>query len=129
RSDSRMTTIGIVAERPGETRVAATPDTVAKLRGLGFEVVVERGAGSASSYRDPAYEEQGASLVDRGTAWSSDVVLKVAAPTDDEIALLREGATLVALLAPAQRPELLEALRERGVTALAMDAVPRISRA
>jgi len=124
-----MTRIGIVAERPGETRVAATPDTVAKLRGLGYEVVVERGAGSASSFRDPAYEEQGATLVARKAAWSSDVVLKVAAPTDDEIALLKKGTTLVALLAPAQRPELLEALRDRGVTALAMDAVPRISRA
>lgn len=124
-----MSRIGIVAERPGETRVAATPDTVAKLRGLGYEVAVETGAGMLSSFPDPSYAEAGAELVDRTTAWASDVVLKVAAPADDEIALLREGATLVALLAPAQRPELLEALRQRGVTALAMDAVPRISRA
>ena len=124
-----MTRIGIVAERAGETRVAATPDTVAKIRGLGYEVAVERGAGAASSFPDDAYAAQGAELVDRTTAWASPVVLKVVAPSDDEIALLRDGATLVALLSPAQRPELLEALRARGVTALAMDAVPRISRA
>ena len=124
-----MTSIGIVAERPGETRVAATPDTVAKIRALGYDVVVERDAGRASSFRDDAYVEAGAALVDRATAWGADVVLKVVAPADDEIALLHEGSTLVALLSPAQRPELLETLRARGVTALAMDAVPRISRA
>ncbi len=124
-----MTTIGIVAERPGETRVAATPDTVAKLRGLGYEVVVEKGAGEKSSFPDAGYAEQGAALVTRKAAWSSAIVLKVAAPTDDEIALLRKGATLVALLSPSLRPELLESLRAQGVTALAMDAVPRISRA
>lgn len=124
-----MTTIGIVAERPGETRVAATPDTVAKLRALGYEVAVERGAGAASSFPDATYAEQAATLVDRATAWGADVVLKVAAPADDEIALLHEGSILVALLSPALRPELLESLRAAGVTALAMDAVPRISRA
>jgi NAD(P) transhydrogenase subunit alpha len=124
-----MNTIGIVTERAGETRVAATPDTVAKIRGLGYHVAVERGAGAASSFPDDSYAAQGAELVDRAAAWSADIVLKVVAPTDDEIALLRSGSTLVALLSPALRPELLEALRVRGVTALAMDAVPRISRA
>ncbi len=92
-------------------------------------MVVERGAGAASSFPDDTYAAQGAELVDKKTAWGSAVVLKVVAPTDDEIPLLAEGSTLVALLSPAQRPELLEALRSRGVTALAMDAVPRISRA
>lgn len=124
-----MTRIGIVAERAGETRVAATPDTVTKIRELGYQVVVERGAGRASSFPDDRYAERGATLVDRAGAWGSDAVLKVVAPTDDEIALLAEGSTLVALLSPAQHPELLEKLRARGVTALAMDAVPRISRA
>lgn len=124
-----MSRIGIVAERAGENRVAATPDTVAKIRALGYEVVVERGAGVASSFPDSAYVEHGATLVDRAEAWGADIVLKVVAPTDDEIALLRSGATLVALLSPALRPELLESLRAAGVTALAMDAVPRISRA
>jgi len=124
-----MSRIGIVAERTGETRVAATPDTVAKIRALGYEVVVERGAGAASSFPDEAYVAQGAELVDRKSAWGSAVVLKVVAPTDDEIKLLAKGSTLVALLSPAQRPELLETLRSHEVTALAMDAVPRISRA
>jgi NAD(P) transhydrogenase subunit alpha len=119
--------IGVVAEStPGETRVAATPATVRQLLGLGFEVVVESDAGAASGFDDEAYTGAGASI---GEAWDADVVLKVNAPTDREITRLREGATLAGLLAPAQRPELLQALAEHGVTALALDAVPRISRA
>lgn len=124
-----MTRIGIVAERPGETRVAGTPDSVARLRQIGYDVVVEAGAGAASSFPDPAYVEAGAEIGDRSTAWGADVVLKVNAPTDDEMALLRSGTTVVALLSPALKPELLDELAARGVTALAMDAVPRISRA
>ncbi|MGW6915322.1 Re/Si-specific NAD(P)(+) transhydrogenase subunit alpha [Kitasatospora sp. NPDC054939] len=119
--------IGVVAESaPGETRVAATPSTVRGLLGLGYEVVVESGAGTASGFADEAYTEAGASL---GEAWAADVVLKVNAPTTGEIARLHDGATLVGLLAPAQRPELVEALSARPVTAIALDAVPRISRA
>ncbi|MFJ6691868.1 Re/Si-specific NAD(P)(+) transhydrogenase subunit alpha [Streptomyces sp. NPDC091294] len=119
--------VGVVAESlPGETRVAATPPTVRLLLGLGYEVVVEPGAGAASGFGDEAYAEAGASL---GEAWAADVVLKVNAPADEEIAKLRAGTTLVALVAPAQRPELLEALAAREVTVLALDAVPRISRA
>ncbi|WP_439592073.1 Re/Si-specific NAD(P)(+) transhydrogenase subunit alpha [Microbacterium sp.] len=124
-----MTLIGIVAERPGENRVAATPTTVAKLRQLGYDVQVEAGAGAASSFPDAAYLASGASIVDRATAWASPIVLKVDAPTDDEIALLADGATLLAILAPALRPELRGALAHRGITAIALDAVPRISRA
>ncbi|CAM5265837.1 proton-translocating NAD(P)(+) transhydrogenase OS=Streptomyces tendae OX=1932 GN=GUR47_23670 PE=4 SV=1 [Streptomyces tendae] len=119
--------VGVVTESsPGETRVAATPATVRLLLGLGYEVVVEPGAGAASGFGDEAYAEAGASL---GAAWAADLVLKVNAPTDEEIAQLRSGTTLVALVAPAQRPELLEALAARDVTVLAPDAVPRISRA
>ncbi|MFJ9675451.1 Re/Si-specific NAD(P)(+) transhydrogenase subunit alpha [Streptomyces sp. NPDC101221] len=119
--------VGAVAESlPGETRVAATPSTVRLLLGLGYEVVVESGAGAASGFGDEAYSEAGASI---GEAWTADVVLKVNAPTDEEISALRAGTTLAALIAPAQRPELLEALAARGVTVLALDAVPRISRA
>ncbi|MFC7937865.1 Re/Si-specific NAD(P)(+) transhydrogenase subunit alpha [Streptomyces sp. NPDC057387] len=119
--------VGVVAESlPGETRVAATPSTVRLLLGLGYEVVVESGAGAASGFGDEAYSEAGASI---GEAWTADVVLKVNAPTDEEISALRAGTTLAALIAPAQRPELLEALAARGVTVLALDAVPRISRA
>ncbi|MET0811866.1 MAG: Re/Si-specific NAD(P)(+) transhydrogenase subunit alpha [Microbacterium sp.] len=124
-----MTLIGIVAERPGENRVAATPTTVAKLRQLGYDVAMEAGAGTASSFPDAAYLASGADVVDRATAWGSPIVLKVDAPTDDEIALLADGATLFALLAPALRPELRAALAVRGITAIALDAVPRISRA
>lgn len=119
--------VGVVAESlPGETRVAATPSTVRLLLGLGYEVVVESGAGAASGFGDEAYSEAGASI---GESWTADVVLKVNAPTDEEISALRAGTTLAALIAPAQRPELLEALAARGVTVLALDAVPRISRA
>ena len=119
--------IGVTREvRDGETRVAATPATVGPLRALGYEVVVEAGAGVRSSFTDAAYVNAGATV---GDAWSADIVLKVNAPTPEEIALLRPGTTLVALLSPALNPELLDALASRGATALALDAVPRISRA
>ena len=121
--------LGIVAEPPGENRVAVTPVTVGRILSLGYEPVVEAGAGARSAFSDAAYTEAGAQVVDRETAWGADVVLRVNAPSDEEIALLRPGATLVGLLAPALSPELLEKLAQRGVTALAMDAVPRISRA
>lgn len=121
--------VGIVAEQPGENRVAATPATVAKIRALGYAVLVEQGAGDASSFPDAAYAAAGAEIVAREAAWAADVVLKVDAPTTGEIALLNSGATLIGLLSPAFRPELLAALAAQGVTALAMDAVPRISRA
>ncbi|HEY7271193.1 MAG TPA: Re/Si-specific NAD(P)(+) transhydrogenase subunit alpha, partial [Actinoplanes sp.] len=119
--------IGVPREsRDGETRVAATPKTVEQLVGLGYEVVVEPGAGAASSFSDEAYRQAGASV---GDAWATDVVLKVNAPTDEEIGRLRDGATLVGLLSPALSPELVDKLAARPITALAMDAVPRISRA
>ncbi|MEV7026660.1 Re/Si-specific NAD(P)(+) transhydrogenase subunit alpha [Kitasatospora sp. NPDC093558] len=119
--------VGVVTESTvGETRVAATPPTVRQLLGLGYEVVVESGAGTASGFTDAAYVEAGARI---GDAWAADVVLKVNAPSGDEVARLGEDATVVALIAPAQHPELLKALSARGVTALALDAVPRISRA
>src|SRR5699024_2837108 len=122
--------IGVVAEsNPAENRVAATPETVAKLIGLGYRVVVEQGAGIRAEYSDAAYAASGADLVFGHEAWSADVVMKVAVPTESEVARVRSGATLVSLLAPAQNEHLLTVLAERGVTALAMDAVPRISRA
>ena len=124
-----MSTIGIVRERAPEARVAATPKTVASMRKLGYEVVVETGAGAAASFTDDAFAGAGAEIVDTTTAWASDIVLKINPPTDDEIARLKDGATLVALLSPALRPDLVEALSTRGITALALDAVPRISRA
>ena len=113
----------------GETRVAATPQTVGQLIKLGYQVVVETGAGAASSFSDDAYAQAGAEIGSTYQVLSSDVVLKVNAPTDAEIAGLRDGATLISLISPALKPELLEALSTRPVTVLAMDAVPRISRA
>ncbi|TDL11907.1 Re/Si-specific NAD(P)(+) transhydrogenase subunit alpha [Mycolicibacterium obuense] len=119
--------IGIPRESlPGETRVAATPQTVAQLLKLGYEVAVESGAGAAASFSDAAYTEAGATI---GDPWAADIVLKVNAPNDYEIALLRDGATLISLISPALKPELVEKLSSRPVTVLAMDAVPRISRA
>ncbi|WP_066909188.1 Re/Si-specific NAD(P)(+) transhydrogenase subunit alpha [Millisia brevis] len=119
--------IGIPRESsPGETRVAATPQTVGQLIKLGYQVRVESGAGVASSFSDAAYVEAGAEI---GDPWHSDVVLKVNAPDDAEIAKLRDGTTLVSLISPALKPELVEKLSTRSITVLAMDAVPRISRA
>ncbi|OZB83907.1 Re/Si-specific NAD(P)(+) transhydrogenase subunit alpha [Microbacterium sp. 13-71-7] len=124
-----MAVIGIVREPAGESRVAATPATIASLRKLGHEVVVERGAGSAASYPDEAYAAAEATLVEREQAWGSEIVLAITPPDPERIALLSDGATFIALLSPALRPDLVESLAQRGITALALDAVPRISRA
>jgi NAD(P) transhydrogenase subunit alpha len=119
--------IGVLKEcQPGETRVAATPATVAQLRKLGYDVVVEPGAGVASSFTDATYEEAGATV---GHALTADVVFGVNAPSTDQLDGLRQGATLVCILSPALKPGLVEDLARRPITALAMDAVPRISRA
>jgi NAD(P) transhydrogenase subunit alpha len=125
-----MTSIGVVAEsQAAETRVAATPATVAQLIKLGYDVVVESGAGAKSSFADEAFTEVDATVVPRDEAWRSDIVLKVNPPSLDEVSRLREGATLIGLLAPANNEEVVEKLTARSVTALSMDAVPRISRA
>ncbi|MFE7423518.1 Re/Si-specific NAD(P)(+) transhydrogenase subunit alpha [Rhodococcus sp. NPDC057529] len=122
--------MGVVAESHlKETRVAATPATVRQLIGLGYDVLVESGAGKRSSFADEAYAAAGAAVVTTGEAWTSEIIIKVNAPTDDEIARLQDGATLVGLLHPAYNPDLVDKLAVRRVTALAMDAVPRISRA
>jgi NAD(P) transhydrogenase subunit alpha len=119
--------IGVIREaQPGETRVAATPATVTQLLKLGYEVVVESGAGEASSFADEAYVEAGATI---GNALEADIVFGVNAPSSEQLDGLREGATLVSILAPAFNAELVEDLGRRPITALAMDAVPRISRA
>jgi NAD(P) transhydrogenase subunit alpha len=122
--------IGIPREsHAGETRVAATPQTVGQLLKLGYSVVVESGAGAASSFADASYVEAGAEIGSQEQALSADIVLKVNAPSDAEIAAVRDGATLVSLISPALNPELVEKLSARPITVLAMDAVPRISRA
>jgi NAD(P) transhydrogenase subunit alpha len=122
--------IGVVAESAsGETRVAATPITVGQLVGLGYEVAIESGAGTKSSFSDAAYTAAGATVVGAQEAWHCDVVLKVNAPVGIEIDALRDDSTLVALISPGLNPDLLDALAARPITVLAMDAVPRISRA
>ncbi|PZR52240.1 Re/Si-specific NAD(P)(+) transhydrogenase subunit alpha [Xylanimonas oleitrophica] len=122
--------IGVPREsREGQRLVAATPATVTRLCRLGYDVVVEHDAGTAAHLTDTAYTEAGATLGDATQVWTSDVVVAVDAPGPGQLDLLRPGAVLVAQLAPATRPDLLEALADRGVTALALDAVPRISRA
>ena len=124
-----MTRIGIVAELGRETRVAATPATVKQLLGLGYDVVVEKGAGESASFRNEEYAAAGARIVGADDAWGSDVVLKINPPAENEINRLADGATLIGMLSPGLRPELVEALAARPITALALDAVPRISRA
>jgi NAD(P) transhydrogenase subunit alpha len=122
--------IGIPREsREGETLVAATPTTAGQLQALGYEVVVERGAGTAAAQPDEAFEAAGIRVTDVEEVWASDVVVKVNAPNPDEIWRLRAGATVVSLMAPARSPKLVEQLQAQRVTGLAMDAVPRISRA
>jgi NAD(P) transhydrogenase subunit alpha len=122
--------IGVVRETAaGETRVAATPKTVEQLRGLGYQVAVESGAGVAADFSDEAYLEAGAVIGTTAETWGSDIVLTVNAPSDDEIAQLREGAVLIGMLSPALKPDLVEELARHPITAMAMDAVPRISRA
>ncbi len=123
--------VGIPKEsHPGERRVAGTPDTVRKLIDFGFEVLVERGAGALANYPDPAYEEAGATLVDGADIWTAgDLILKVRAPKDLEIAAIREGAHLISFVQPAQNEELVRKLAAKKITLIAMDCVPRITRA
>ena len=124
--------IGVPSEtHPGEKRVAITPDVSEQLQKLGFSVAIESGAGETASFGDGAYGAAGAEVVqDRAELWSgSDIILKVRAPNDEELGLFHSGQVLISFLWPAQNPELLERLAQAGVTALAMDSIPRISRA
>jgi NAD(P) transhydrogenase subunit alpha len=115
----------------GERRVATTPDVVTQLKKLGFDVAVESGAGEQASFSDDAYREAGCEIIDSASdLWSkSDLILKVRAPESDEAARLRSHQTLISFLWPAQNPELLKQLTDTGATVMAMDSVPRISRA
>ncbi|MFM9371982.1 Re/Si-specific NAD(P)(+) transhydrogenase subunit alpha [Streptomyces sp. Da 82-17] len=119
--------VGVLKEaRPGESRVAATPTTVEQIRKLGYEVVVDAGAGLAASFADRAYEAAGAHI---GDATAADVVLGVNAPSPAQLDGVRPEATVIALFSPAFDSEMVEELGRRPFTALSMDAVPRISRA
>ncbi|AXF75915.1 Re/Si-specific NAD(P)(+) transhydrogenase subunit alpha [Erwinia tracheiphila] len=122
--------IGITKERlPNEARVAATPKTVEQLLALGFEVTIESGAGKLANFEDAAYLAAGATISDDTSIWQSEIIMKVNAPADDEIARIREGSLLISFIWPAQNADLLEKLAARNITVMAMDSVPRISRA
>jgi NAD(P) transhydrogenase subunit alpha len=126
--------IGVPKEiHAGEKRVATTPEVISHLKKLGFEVLVEAGAGAEAHFSDAAYSEAGATVVDNAkSVWKdSDIVLKVRGPelNGEEINLLKEGQILISFLWPAQNPDLLKILADKKVTAIAMDMVPRISRA
>lgn len=124
-----MTQIGIPRETaPGETRVAATPETVKRYVARQHTVVVERGAGAAAHYPDEAYEQAGATLGSASQALGADIVLKVRRPAPDEQAQLKAGAVLIGMLDPFDT-EGLAALAQTGVTAFALEAAPRITRA
>ncbi|MDH3977362.1 MAG: Re/Si-specific NAD(P)(+) transhydrogenase subunit alpha [Gammaproteobacteria bacterium] len=130
--------IGIPKEiHSGEKRVATTPEIIPQLQKLGFEVAVETGAGVSANFSDEAYQTAGATIVaDTRTLWSgSDIIMKVRGPERhphlgvDEIDLLSRGQVLISFLWPGQNQTMLNSLAEKGVTALAMDSIPRISRA
>lgn len=124
--------IGVPSEvHAGEKRVATTPDVAKLLQKLGYEVAVESGAGERASFSDEAYVEAGCEVVaSAADIWSgADIVLKVRAPEGDEVGRLRDDQTLISFLWPGQNPDLLKQLTDSGGTVLAMDSVPRISRA
>ncbi|MDP6993425.1 MAG: Re/Si-specific NAD(P)(+) transhydrogenase subunit alpha [Woeseiaceae bacterium] len=124
--------IGVPKEiYPGERRVATTPEVVTQLAKLGYDVAIESGAGSAANFSDDDYREAGCEVVSSTTdLWQgADIVMKVRAPDEQETELLRSGQVLISFLWPAQNPEHLKTLTDKGVTAMAMDGIPRISRA
>jgi len=123
--------IGVPKESvAGERRVALVPEAVRKLTGQDHKVVVERGAGAAAMIPDAVFEEAGATLTDDpGAVYGSDVVVKVAPPTADEIARLKSGNVVIGFLAPLTNAEGVRELASAGVTSFAMEAIPRISRA
>jgi len=117
--------------REHETRVAAVPETVKKFKALGAEIVVQAGAGEASSIADAAYEAAGATIAKTfaATVKDADVVLKIARPTEAELKGLKKGQKLFCTMAPFNEPEIMQGCAEKGVDAFAMEFMPRISRA
>ena len=126
-------TIGVPRETfAGEKRVATVPEVVEKLIKLGFGVLVESGAGAGANFSDEAYEAAGARIAPDAASLhaGSDIVFRVRAPTEDEVALMKPGTTLIGFIWPAQNPDLMQQLAARKLTVLSMDALPRqLSRA
>jgi NAD(P) transhydrogenase subunit alpha len=116
---------------PGESRVAMTPDSAGQLQKLGYECVIEAGAGAAAGFSDAAYEAAGVEVVKTAAAlWkAADIVAKVRPPTEAEAKRLRDGQTLISFFWPGQNEALMELAKSRGANVIAMDMVPRISRA
>jgi NAD(P) transhydrogenase subunit alpha len=122
--------IGVPRESTeGERRVAIVPEAAAKLIAAKHEVTVESGAGVGSGHDDEAYRKAGATIGDRGAAFGADVVVKVQKPSSEEIALLREGAALIATLQPLTNKDAVRALAGRRTVAFSMDMIPRVTRA
>ena len=123
--------IGIPKEAAGQALVSAAPDGVGRLVKLGYDVCIESGAGVLASYNDYAYDNDivNASVVDRETAWGADIVLHLDMPSKEELDLMKEGSVLVCRMNPYADPSIAEDLARRKITGLAMDAIPRISRA
>lgn len=121
--------IGVVKESlRGESRVAASPASVSALIKLGFSVYVQKAAGTKANFEEKAYIDAGAAVVPKKKCWQSDLLLKVNAPTLDEVEQIKDGAILISFISPAQSPELLQRLQEKSITTLAMDMVPRMTR-
>jgi len=122
--------IGIPREQqPGEHRVAASPETVKKLAAAGIDVVVEKGAGSEAALLDDAFGKAGATLADAATTWDSELILKVQRPTDAEMSRLKQGQILVGALDPFAHRDQVAQYAEKGVTAFALELLPRTTRA
>jgi NAD(P) transhydrogenase subunit alpha len=123
-------TVGVPKESgPGETRVAATPDSVKRLVKYGFDINIEEGAGISAGFLDVEYDAAGARLVSAKEAWATPLVAKVAPPTEQESSSIQSGAMLVSLLEPYRNAHLLEQFAQGKVDALALEAIPRTSRA
>ncbi len=115
---------------PGERRVALVPESIGRLTGAGFEIAVERGAGAAAGFTDEAYAEAGATLAEGAALYEgADAVVRVAKPSADEVAELKDGIVLIGFLTPLTDPEGVGRLTARGVVGFAMESVPRITRA
>ena len=122
--------IGIPKERRDEERrAAASPETVKRYKGMGLEPVVEAGAGIGAAVADQAYQDAGASIGDEAGAWGSEIVLKVQRPTDAEMGQLRQGQVLIGMLDPYNAKDQVEAYAKAGVSAFAMELLPRTTRA
>ncbi len=122
--------IGIPKERrPEERRVAASPDTAKKLKAMGHDILVEKGAGTGAAFTDEAYAAAGATMVDAASALAAEIVLKVQAPLPDEVGKMKPGAVLVGMLQPLQNKDQVASYAKAGLTSFAMELVPRITRA